>query len=198
MENSNTHRPVPATEEIMNDLPREVLMEGSSTLEKDCAVCKDQFKLETEDPDEQVVVTLPCQHPFHEPCIFPWLKSSGTCPVCRYALVPQPEHHAMPPRPDSEPEGGGSGGGRNPGQNIPNHAGPSGLFQNLFAFPGFDRPQNSNSNGNNENRSSNRDSRSSSQPRPSSDRRRSGPPHSPRGNNNNRRQFPGNWADELD
>ena len=53
-------------------------------LEKDCAVCKDQFKLETEDPDEQVVVSLPCKHPFHEGCILPWLKSSGTCPVCRY------------------------------------------------------------------------------------------------------------------
>jgi len=44
------------------------------------------------------VVTLPCKHPFHEPCIIPWLKSSGTCPVCRHALVPQPEHHPLPPR----------------------------------------------------------------------------------------------------
>lgn len=106
MENSNAHRPVPATEEIMAKLPREILMEkceyqpqegdvGSScgshelttqiaaTLELDCAVCKEQFKLNTEDPDEQIVVSLPCKHPFHEPCIIPWLKSSGTCPVCR-------------------------------------------------------------------------------------------------------------------
>jgi len=59
----------------------------------DCAICKDQFKLGTEDPDEQIVVTLPCTHPFHEGCIVPWIKSSGTCPVCRYALVPQPEQH---------------------------------------------------------------------------------------------------------
>ncbi|KAJ7675324.1 hypothetical protein B0H17DRAFT_1080979 [Mycena rosella] len=85
METSNSSRPVPATEEIIENLPREVLELGSPTLEKDCAVCKDQFKLETDDPDEQVVVTLPCMHPFHEPCILPWLKSSGTCPVCRYA-----------------------------------------------------------------------------------------------------------------
>lgn len=53
-------------------------------LEKDCAVCKDQFSLQSEDPDELVVVTLPCKHPFHETCIMPWLKNSGTCPVCRY------------------------------------------------------------------------------------------------------------------
>jgi hypothetical protein len=47
-------------------------------------VCKEQFSLTTEDPDDQVIVTLPCKHPFHEGCIMPWLKSSGTCPVCRY------------------------------------------------------------------------------------------------------------------
>ncbi|KAJ2914772.1 hypothetical protein MD484_g5632, partial [Candolleomyces efflorescens] len=62
MDNSNAHRPVPATEEIMAKLPREVLTVGSPTLEHDCAVCKDTFKLETEDPDEQIVVTLPSEH----------------------------------------------------------------------------------------------------------------------------------------
>lgn len=59
----------------------------AKTLEHDCAVCKEQFILGTEDPDEQIVITLPCNHPFHMPCILPWLKSSGTCPVCRYVLV---------------------------------------------------------------------------------------------------------------
>ncbi|EDR15827.1 uncharacterized protein LACBIDRAFT_320862 [Laccaria bicolor S238N-H82] len=88
MEGSNAHRPVPATDEIIDNLPREVLMVGSATLQNDCAVCKDQFKLHTDDPDEQVVVTLPCKHPFHEPCIIPWLKSSGTCPVCRESSTP--------------------------------------------------------------------------------------------------------------
>ncbi|PBK76860.1 uncharacterized protein ARMOST_09462 [Armillaria ostoyae] len=93
---SNAHHPVPATEQIMEKLPREVLVLGSPTLHKDCAVCKEQFSLETEDPDELVVVTLPCSHPFHQPCILPWLKSSGTCPVCRHQLIPQPEHHSQP------------------------------------------------------------------------------------------------------
>ncbi|KAI0964221.1 hypothetical protein AcW1_001090 [Taiwanofungus camphoratus] len=83
MENSNSTAPVPASGEVMENLPRDVLEEGSPLLQKDCAVCKEQFKLETDDPDEQVVVTLPCKHPFHESCIMPWLKSSGTCPVCR-------------------------------------------------------------------------------------------------------------------
>lgn len=103
MEQGNSSRPVPATEEAMQDLNREVLEEGSPLLERDCAVCKDQFALNTEDPDDQVVVTLPCKHPFHEGCIMPWLKSSATCPVCRFQLVPQPGH----PPPDGAPSGSG-------------------------------------------------------------------------------------------
>ena len=101
MEQGNSSRPVPATEEVMQQLNREVLEEACGSisgvlfgyvlnrepsaplLERDCAVCKDQFALNTEDPDDQVVVTLPCKHPFHEGCIMPWLKSSATCPVCR-------------------------------------------------------------------------------------------------------------------
>ncbi|KAK1234880.1 hypothetical protein PQX77_001974 [Marasmius sp. AFHP31] len=132
MENSNSSRPVPATEDVIGNLPREVLTEDSSMLEKDCAVCKEQFKLGTEDPDEQVIVTLPCKHPFHEPCILPWLKSSGTCPVCRHQLVPQPGHSSPPQSP------GGSSGSprpRSPGNrdsNNNNSHGGAGFFQNLF------------------------------------------------------------------
>jgi len=139
MENSNAGRPVPATDEVIENLPREVLEEGSPYLEKDCAVCKEQFKLETEDPDEQVVITLPCKHPFHEPCILPWLKSSGTCPVCRYALVPQPQVHGPGPTPGSgRPGGGQSPTGNSPGSNNRNSGSPGagssggGIFQTLF------------------------------------------------------------------
>ncbi|KAJ6621076.1 hypothetical protein B0H10DRAFT_2018562 [Mycena sp. CBHHK59/15] len=132
MENSNSSRPVPATEEIIENLPREVLEVGSTTLEKDCAICKDQFKLDTEDPDEQIVVTLPCLHPFHEPCILPWLKSSGTCPVCRHALIPQPEHHAPPPA-----AGSGTGPNARRGPPSPGPAGAGGsLLQSLFGYMG--------------------------------------------------------------
>lgn len=134
MENSSSH-PVPATEQVVEKLPREVLEAGSPLLEKDCAVCKDQFSLNTEDPAEQVVVTLPCKHPFHEPCITPWLKSSGTCPVCRHELVPQP-HHDHPnlgapgpsgptPGPSSSPSPDGGGSGARDG-------GGGGLFNGLF------------------------------------------------------------------
>jgi len=121
MEQGNSSRPVPASEDVMQQLHREVLEEQSPLLDRECAVCKDQFALNTEEPDEQVIVTLPCKHPFHEGCIMPWLKSSATCPVCRFQLVPQPGSRppdgmasgsGSPPlvnratRPDAPPSGG--------------------------------------------------------------------------------------------
>jgi len=121
MEQGSTSRPVPATEDVMEQLHREVLEEGSPLLDGECAVCKDQFALNTKEPDEQVIVTLPCKHSFHEGCIMPWLKSSATCPVCRFQLVPQPASRpsdgtasgsVSPPlvnrasRPDAPPSGG--------------------------------------------------------------------------------------------
>jgi len=110
--NSNRGRPVAATEEALGKLEREVLEEGSPLLEKDCAICKDQFSLQTEDPDEQVVITLPCQHPFHSSCILPWFEQSGTCPTCRHQLVPQPGSAQDP--------NGSSGGGPGPSTSTTN------------------------------------------------------------------------------
>ncbi|KIJ61217.1 hypothetical protein HYDPIDRAFT_177117 [Hydnomerulius pinastri MD-312] len=101
--NSTAGRPVPATEETTENLPK-VLTEGSPLLEKNCAVCKEQFKLETEDPGELVAMTLPCKHLFHEGCILPWLEISRTCPLCRYALIAQPQ-----PQPPGGSPGGSSG-----------------------------------------------------------------------------------------
>ncbi|KAL0951623.1 hypothetical protein HGRIS_008304 [Hohenbuehelia grisea] len=175
METSNSHRPVPATGEKIQELPREVLEDGSPLLEKDCAVCKEQFKLGTEDPEEQIVVTLPCKHPFHEPCITPWLKSSGTCPVCRFALVPQPEHHDTAPGPSSGPNSGGGSPPspqsppRSPGANNSSSEG-SGLFHSLFNIMG----------GNNGGGGG-----SSRRQQSASDR-------------NQTSHIPGQWSDELD
>jgi len=131
MEQGNSSRPVPATEDVMQKLQKEVLEEGSALLERDCAVCKDQFSLNTEDPDDQVIVTLPCKHPFHQGCIMPWLKSSGTCPVCRFQLVPQPEHHP--------PDDAASGSGSPPPPNRatrPDAPPTGGMFGQLFNIMG--------------------------------------------------------------
>ncbi|KAF8167358.1 hypothetical protein B0H34DRAFT_739978 [Crassisporium funariophilum] len=220
MENSNAHRPVPATEEIIAKLPREVLMEGSATLEQDCAVCKEQFKLETDDPDEQVVITLPCKHPFHEPCILPWLKSSGTCPVCRHALVPQPEHHPTPPvNPGNDSDGAGGSRRRNPspGSSPAHGPEPGGLFHAIFGglsgSGGGNRNTDNSSGGgggtnpwstNNESRNAVRSPFPHQQSSPDRSQHRrtdshidSHPPSSSeRGGPNN--NVPGGWSEDLD
>ncbi|RPD65085.1 hypothetical protein L227DRAFT_650200 [Lentinus tigrinus ALCF2SS1-6] len=194
MENSNAHQPVPATEEVIEKLPREVLEQGSPLLEKDCAVCKDQFALGTEDPDEQVVITLPCQHPFHEPCILPWLKTSGTCPVCRYQLVPQPGSQAPgsgpPPsgsnRSTSSPSGGAGGSG-----------GATGILSNvLHLFSGHHGSGASSSSAAGSggsgsgstaaNQAPQQESNTAASTQQSSSQR--DPPH----------DFPGGWADQVD
>ncbi|KAF8899073.1 hypothetical protein BD779DRAFT_1486879 [Infundibulicybe gibba] len=183
MDNSNSNRPIPATEDIIDKLPREVLELKSPILEKDCAVCKEQFKLETEDPDEQVVITLPCKHPFHEPCILPWLKSSGTCPVCRYALIPQPEHHGPTPSPGSEPDSSSRGArSRSPSSQSRSRsprAREPGLLHTLFG----NYMSNSSSSGDNSNRSNSRPGRSNS-----------GSSGAPNSSSN----LPGSWSEDLD
>ncbi|EIW64009.1 uncharacterized protein TRAVEDRAFT_55066 [Trametes versicolor FP-101664 SS1] len=208
MENSNAHQPVPATEDALEKLPREVLEEGSPLLEKDCAVCKDQFSLQSEDPDELVVVTLPCKHPFHETCIMPWLKNSGTCPVCRYQLVPQPDPHSGPGAPQAGSSGPStssssrSGSGDNSGAG----AGPagSGLLQNVFNFFSNHAQQGTSTSG--PSPSSTQSGTASAAPpsasaAPSagssgSSGSRSTPPS--RRNTDDHLDLPGGWGDEID
>ncbi|KAH7910451.1 hypothetical protein BJ138DRAFT_1087664 [Hygrophoropsis aurantiaca] len=186
MENSTAGRPVPATEEIISNLTRDVLQANSPLLEKDCAVCKEQFSLETEDSDELVVVTLPCKHPFHESCIVPWLKSSGTCPVCRYALIPQPQPHS----PDGNPPSGGRGSSSRPGspsspsrERSPGPSGRSGsgLFHTLF--------------GGARNGGSGNGSNRTVSPRRSTTTHRQ---NSSMDSSNGTPSFPGRWSDEVD
>ncbi|KAI0081059.1 hypothetical protein K474DRAFT_1768808 [Panus rudis PR-1116 ss-1] len=204
MENSTPH-PVPASEEIMRDLPRTTLAPGCASsslphssvyfvltlvfaaplLEKDCAVCKDQFQLDTEDPAEQTIVTLPCHHPFHEPCIMPWLKQSGTCPVCRYELVPQPQAHGANNQGQGGPNGNNGGDSGN-GNGDGNQNG--GLFNGLFNLMNSLNSNNNNSNSNHDNNSSNNHSGSSGSGSGSSG---SNQPPTPR-------DIPGSWAEDVD
>jgi len=104
MEQSNGDKPVPAPEDLIARLPRTKVVANSPLLSQDCAVCKDSFEV------TQDTIALPCSHSFHDECILPWIKSSGTCPVCRFELVPQPKHNSGGPAGPSTGSGGGAGG----------------------------------------------------------------------------------------
>ncbi|KAI0673647.1 hypothetical protein C8Q78DRAFT_1067924 [Trametes maxima] len=204
MENSNAHQPVPATEEAIEKLPREVLEEGSPLLDKDCAVCKETFKLETEDPDDQIVISLPCKHPFHENCIMPWLKNSGTCPVCRYQLVPQPESHSAGPNPPQSSSGGpSSSSGSRSADSGGAAAQGGGLLQNVLHYFAGSHAQEGPDTGNgsssgNGSTSATRTSFESTRNTPSNAGTGSRNTPSSRRNTGDRYDVPGGWGDEID
>ena len=59
----------------------------ATTFDKDsdrvCSICLEQLK-----DDTQVVVSLPCEHMFHNNCILGWITTGqmNTCPECRSSL----------------------------------------------------------------------------------------------------------------
>jgi len=134
MEQTNGDKPVPAPDDMIARLPRAKVSQGSPLLQKDCAVCKDDFEV------SQETIELPCKHVFHDECILPWVKQSGTCPVCRFELVPQPKH--------APGANGGGGAGQSAGNGNGSRSGApgSGLGGGLFAAL---RSGGSNSNSNN-------------------------------------------------
>ncbi|GAA5923763.1 hypothetical protein JCM3775_000498 [Rhodotorula graminis] len=81
--------PQPAPDDMIAKLPRVKVTQELLDLDSitTCAVCQDEWAL------DETAIPLPCKpssHLYHEDCIVPWLKTSGTCPTCRFALVPQP------------------------------------------------------------------------------------------------------------
>lgn len=82
MQQQQPRGPPPASEESIKNLPR--IQVGSDWFKNqditDCSVCKDEFEI------DQTLVQMPCKHSYHPECIEPWLKTNGTCPICRYSI----------------------------------------------------------------------------------------------------------------
>ncbi|KAG0274585.1 hypothetical protein BGZ95_009639 [Linnemannia exigua] len=91
---SRQNGPVALTEEAINELPYHKLTSEELDAKTECSVCKDEFE------GQDTCIQLKCKHIFHEDCIKPWLKTSATCPTCRFSLIPedgsqqeQQQHH---------------------------------------------------------------------------------------------------------
>ena len=80
----------PATEDAISNLPpckrRDGDSGGDNGEHRCCAICHDAL-FDDEQQDEQGTALLPCGHAYHRHCVTQWLLRSGTCPVCRVALV---------------------------------------------------------------------------------------------------------------
>lgn len=64
-----------------------------------CTICIEDFVT------GQCAALLPCNHPFHEGCVVPWLKMHNTCPMCRAPVTVGEDQHAIR---DSSGRGGES------------------------------------------------------------------------------------------
>ncbi|KAG0027325.1 hypothetical protein BGZ81_005698 [Podila clonocystis] len=73
--------PVGASDEAIESIPHHTLTDEELAASTECSVCKDEFVR------EDTCLQLPCKHIFHDECIKPWLKTSATCPTCRFSLL---------------------------------------------------------------------------------------------------------------
>jgi hypothetical protein len=59
----------------------------------DCPICYEDFlKVFL---DDEYVIGFECKHYFHKECIFKWLETHTTCPICRISkvkIISCPEH----------------------------------------------------------------------------------------------------------
>ena len=86
-QHAQNHRPPPANEDTIAQLPSIHVKIANLGEHVDCAICQDEYK------EDELVKQLPCHHLFHPACIENWLKVNGTCPVCRHSLVTPDSDH---------------------------------------------------------------------------------------------------------
>ncbi|RKO88264.1 hypothetical protein BDK51DRAFT_17719, partial [Blyttiomyces helicus] len=82
----------PASDAASRSLPGVNLSERRREKHKLCGICLDDFVLPApgeshpEPESDEEILRMPCHHIFHRACLIRWLKTSGTCPHCRYEV----------------------------------------------------------------------------------------------------------------
>ncbi|XP_074565337.1 putative E3 ubiquitin-protein ligase RHC2A [Curcuma longa] len=67
----------PASKAAIESMPTIEITDDHIVKDCHCAICKDPFELGAEARE------MPCEHIYHQDCIFPWLSMRNSCPVCR-------------------------------------------------------------------------------------------------------------------
>ena len=67
----------------LDQLPSRRLSKSEARSECACAICLETMRA------NQLVITLPCKHEYHKPCILKWLKSceAPSCPTCKAPVL---------------------------------------------------------------------------------------------------------------
>ncbi|KAG0061118.1 hypothetical protein BGZ90_003714, partial [Linnemannia elongata] len=99
---SRQNGPVALSEEAINELPQHTLTSEELDAKTECSVCKDEFER------QDTCTQLKCKHIFHEDCIKPWLKTSATCPTCRFSLVPEEDAQQQQQQQEQQQQRGSS------------------------------------------------------------------------------------------
>lgn len=84
---------VPALSEAIVSLPEMAVGcgcgGGGEAREEECGVCLEGFE------EGEKLRKMPCEHYFHESCVFKWLQVSRLCPYCRFAMpAAEEEEHS--------------------------------------------------------------------------------------------------------
>jgi len=79
--------PPPASEQAIAKLVRNVQPSPGTQ----CPVCLMDFE-----SSHANATRMPCGHCFHDECLLQWLRAHNTCPVCRFAVEPEPTPRMTP------------------------------------------------------------------------------------------------------
>lgn len=77
--------PPAMTEAQLQELPKVTITKAQVKASMECSVCFVKLK------SKEKVRELPCNHMYHEKCIFPWLQTNPSCPTCRAPIMSDQE-----------------------------------------------------------------------------------------------------------
>ncbi|XP_027936232.1 NEP1-interacting protein-like 2 [Vigna unguiculata] len=76
---------IPASEEAIDSLIKFTTLPSLRMETEKCSICMENFRLR-ENEETVKLSSMSYDHVFHHLCIVKWLKTSHTCPLCRYPV----------------------------------------------------------------------------------------------------------------